>query len=555
VGLGQFGVPDAAGRHDRWDYVPERLRIRYDEEFVSIPNAVRITARRYPTTEALVDGEVRLTFAELEVAMLDAVRAMIAVGVREGTRVGLWAPNGGRWVLAALGVLGAGGIVVPINTRFKGAEAAFVLNRSGAEALVTVTDFLGNDYSGMLRTAAPETMALQRVVIASGEADDTALSWTDFIASGHAVSVERAHAAIDAVTPDTLSDIMFTSGTTGHPKGVMLTHGQSLRAHGWLSKVLDFRARDRYLIIPPFFHTFGYKAGWMACIVHGVTAIPQRVLNVNDVLSTIAAEKVSILMGPPTLFTDILDAPNRRDHDLSSVRVAVASAASVPSTLVRRMIDELEAEVTMSAYGLTEATSLVTTTITGVDEISDIVDSVGRAALDVQLRVVDDAGDDVADGAAGELWVRGYNVTRGYWDDPEQTAEAITPEGWLRTGDIVIRDGRGFVKIVDRKKDVVVVGGFNVYPAEVERVLGAHPQVAEIAVVGVPDVRMGEAPVAVVVLRAGEALSDHDFLVWAKDQIANFKVPRWVIFVDALPRNASAKVLKNQLRDLAQSSG
>jgi acyl-CoA synthetase (AMP-forming)/AMP-acid ligase II len=545
----------ATRSQDQWAHVPDELRIRYDQEFVSIPNAARIAAGRYPDDEALVDGDLRLTFAELETAMLDSVRAMIALGIRPGMRVGLWAPNSARWVLAALGVHGAGGILVPINTRFKGEEAAFVLNRSAAAALVAVTDFLDNDYLGMIRAAAPDTEALQRAVVASGDTTGSALSWDEFIAAGQSVSLEEAHAAIDAVTPETLSDLMFTSGTTGQPKGVMLTHAQSLRAHGWLSKVLGFRPGDRYLIIPPFFHTFGYKAGWMACILHGVTAIPQRVLDVGNVLRTIAAENVSILMGPPTLFSDILDAPDRGDHDLSSLRVTLASAASVPPMLVRRMIDELQADVTMSAYGLTEATSLATTTIPGVDQIADVVDSVGRAVLDVELRVVDEAAADVPDGASGELWVRGYNVMRGYWDDPEQTAEAITPDGWLRTGDIVIRDERGFVRIVDRKKDLVVVGGFNVYPAEVERILSAHPSVADIALVGVPDARLGEAPVAFVVPHAGETLSDRDFLAWAADRLANFKVPRRVIFIDALPRNASMKVLKNQLRDVARPSG
>jgi acyl-CoA synthetase (AMP-forming)/AMP-acid ligase II len=335
----------------------------------------------------------------------------------------------------------------------------------------------------------------------------------------------------------------------------MLTHGQSLRAHGWLSRVLDFRPGDRYLIIPPFFHTFGYKAGWMACIVHGVTAIPQRVLDVDEVLRTVAAEKVSILMGPPTLFSDILDAPGRRDHDLSSLRVAMASAAQVPPSLIGRMRDELGAQVSISCYGLTEATSLATTTIPGVDEVADVVDTVGRAALDVELRIVDDAGRDVPTGAAGELLIRGYNVMRGYFDDAEQTAAAITTDGWLHTGDVATLDERGFLRIVDRKKDVVVVGGFNVYPAEVERMLSAHPDAAEIAVVAVPDDRLGEVPVAFVVPRPGAALTAEGFLAWASETIANFKVPRRVIVVDALPRNASMKVLKNELRDRAASSG
>lgn len=539
---------------DRWGYVPDDLRIRYDEECVSIPHAVRLTAARHPDLEALVDGAERLTFAELEAAMVDSVRAMIALGIQPGMRVGLWAPNSARWVIAALGIHGVGAILVPINTRFKGAEAAFVLNRSGARALVTVTDFLENDYLGMVAAAAPETDALERVVVASGEVSGKALSWEDFLARGQAVSVERAVAAIDAVTSESLSDIMFTSGTTGHPKGVMLTHGQSLRAHGWLSKVLDFRPGDRYLIVPPFFHTFGYKAGWMACIVHGVTAIPQRVLDVDEVLRTIAAERVSILMGPPTLFSDLLDAPNRGDHDLSSLRVTMASAASVPEDLVRRMRGELMAEVTISCYGLTEATSLATTTLPAVDEDADVVGTVGRAALDVELRVVDDHGGDVPPGTAGELWIRGYNVMRGYWEDPDQTAGAITPDGWLGTGDVAIVDDRGFVRIVDRLKDVVVVGGFNVYPAEVERILSAHPDVADIAVVGVPDRRLGEAPVSFVVRRPGADLSADEFVRWSAEQIANFKVPRRVVFVDALPRNASMKVLKNQLRELALPS-
>lgn len=532
-----------------WSYIPEEFRSRYDEEFGSIPNAVRITARRYPSLEAVVDGDVRLTFAELEETMLDAVRGMIAIGVRPGTRVGLWAPNSARWIVAALGVLGAGGVLVPLNTRFKGPEAAYLLRKSGASVLVTVTDFLDNDYLGMLRAANPRLAALNRVVIASGTAGSGALDWRAFLELGGTVDADEAHAAIDAVTSDSLSDIMFTSGTTGYPKGAMLSHGQSLRAHGWLTKVMGFRPGDRYLIIPPFFHTFGYKAGWMACLVHGATSIPHRVLDVHRLLETIAAEKVSILLGPPTLFQELLDAPFRHDYDLSSLRIACPSAAVVAPKLIARIRDELNVENTLSAYGLTEATSLVTTTIPGVDDFSDVMTTVGRAALDVELRVVDDAGHAVPAGTRGELWVRGYTVMRGYWDEPEKTAEVITPDGWLRTGDLAVMDDRGYVSITDRKKDVVIVGGFNVYPAEVERILGVHPDVAEIAVVGMPDERMGEVPAAFVVPRQGRTLSEDEFRRWAQTQIANFKVPRRVIAVDSLPRNASMKVLKDRLRD------
>jgi acyl-CoA synthetase (AMP-forming)/AMP-acid ligase II len=534
------------GEHG-WGHVPSGLRHRYDEEFGSIPNVVRMNARRHPALEAVVDGDTRLTFAELESAMVDAVRGMIAIGVQPGTRVGLLAPNSARWIVAALGVLGAGGVLVPLNTRFKGSEVAYILRKSGARMLLTVTDFLDNDYAEMVHAADPELEALKRVVVLSGHAD--AMDWRGFLDGGSHIEVDQAHTAIDALTPDSLSDIMFTSGTTGYPKGVMMSHGQSLRAHGWLTKVMGFRVGDRYLIIPPFFHTFGYKAGWMACLVHGATSIPQRVLAIDQLMETIAAEKVSILLGPPTLFQDLLDAPNRGDYDLSSLRIGCASAAVVPPDLVRRIHDDLGIENTLSAYGLTEATSLVTTTIPGVDAFDDVVTTVGRAALDVELRVVDDDGQDVALGDCGELWVRGYNVMRGYWDEPDKTAEAITSDGWLRTGDLVVMDDRGYVRITDRKKDMVVVGGFNVYPAEVERVLGEHPGVAEVAVVGVPDDRMGEVPVAFVAPKPGVTLSETDFRAWARTQLANFKVPRHIVVVDSLPRNASMKVLKSQLRE------
>jgi HIP---CoA ligase len=543
-------MPEAGSSSAAWDYVPRELRVRYDHELVSIPTAVRLSARRFRDGEAIVDGAQRMTFAELEEAMLDSVRGMLALDVEPGDRVALWAPNSMRWITAALGIQGAGGVLVPINTRFKGEEAAYVLRKSGASTLVVVTDFLDNDYIGMLRTADPDAPVLKsgRVVVASGPAAKGQLSWDEFLAAGKGIRRYDAIASVDAVGADDLSDIMFTSGTTGHPKGVMLTHGQSLRAHGWLAKVMDFRPGDRYLIVPPFFHTFGYKAGWMACVVHGVTALPLAVFSVDEVLDTIERERISILLGPPALFRGILDAPDRAQRDLSSLRVTMASAASVDPELVVRIRRELGAEVTVSGYGLTEATSLVTTTYPGIDSVEAITTTVGRAAWEVELRVVDDAGRDVPAGVAGQLLCRGFNVMRGYWEEPEQTREAITDDGWLRTGDIAVADDDGYIRITDRKKDVIIVGGFNVYPAEVERILGQHDDVESIAVVGAPDERLGEVAVAFVVPRAGAALTAEDFKAWASTRISNFKAPRRVVLVDELPRNASMKVLKNELR-------
>lgn len=547
--MADVGKPD-----DQWWYIPEELRIRYDLECVSIPNAVRMSARRFAASEALVDERTRWSFADLEAAMLASVRSVLAMGVRPGDRVALWAPNSARWIIAGLGILGAGAVLVPVNTRFKGQEAAYILRKSGARALFAVTDFLDNDYIGMLRSTDPDSEPLQpaRTIVLSGPAMRDQLSWDQFLAAGRAVSVDEATAAIDAVHGDTLSDIMFTSGTTGHPKGVCLTHAQSLRAHGWFAKLMDFRPGDRYLIIPPFFHTFGYKAGWMACIVHGVTILPQATFDLEDVIKKIETERISILLGPPTLFQTILDSPHRGDVDLSSLRVIMASAANVPPALLRRVHDELKPDVIHGGYGLTEATSLVTTIVLRADDFEHIATTAGRPSWDVEVRLVDGDGHDVPAGTPGEILARGYNVMTGYWEEPEKTAEVIDPDGWLYTGDIGTMDADGYVRITDRKKDMVLVGGFNVYPAEVERILGEHPAVGAIAVVGAPDDRLGEVPIAFVVLIPGAHLTEQEFLSWSSGRIANFKAPRRAFIVDVLPRNASMKVLKGELRTLAR---
>ncbi|MEU7815169.1 AMP-binding protein [Pseudonocardia sp. NPDC049154] len=532
---------------DPWWYVPEHTKVRYDERCHSIPNTLRQTAARLPDAEALVAEDGRRTFAELEGDMLASVRAVRALGVRPGDRVALWAPNCGRWIVAALGVLGAGAVLVPVNTRFKGEEAAYVLRHSGATALLTVDGFLGVDYPRMLREADPELAVLApgRTVLLSGQADDTQLSWADFLASGASVPLAEAEAALDAVGPDDLSDIMFTSGTTGYPKGVQLTHRQSLRAYGHYSLLMDFRPGDRYLIIPPFFHTFGYKAGWLSCLIHGTTIIPTATFDVADALRTIDRERVSILFGPPTIFHEILDSPERASFDLTSLRMTMISAATVPPSLAQRVARELKPEAMHGGYGLTEASSY-STYVVPTDDFEAVTTTVGRPSWGVEAKIVDEQGREVGTGVEGELLLRGFNITAGYWDEPERTAEVIDADGWLRTGDVVTRDERGYIRVTDRKKDMIIVGGFNVYPAEVERILVAHPKVAAIAVVGAPDPRMGEAPVAFVVPHPG--FDAAEFRAWAKEHIANFKVPSRVEVVAQLPRNASMKVLKNELR-------
>ncbi len=501
------------------------------------------SVKRYGAAEAVVDLDagLRWSFADVAERMIESVRAAIAFGVRPGDRVALWAPNGAHWIAAALGVLGAGAILVPLNTRFKGGEAAYILRKSGAKAVLTVPKFLGNDYMSMLRA---EKVGIP-VVLVGPDCVDGTTAWTDYLTAGAAVEESTARTRIEAVGSDDLSDIMFTSGTTGAPKGVMLTHGQSLRAFGYLTDVFTFTPGDRYLIVPPFFHTFGYKCGWMACLMQGVCAIPQPVFDADVVLGRLAGEKVSILLGPPTLFADIIAHPGRRELDLSRLRVAVPSAANVPASLYTQLRDELGFTVVLSAYGLTEATSLVSTSDPG-DDLDDIANSVGRPARDVEVKIVDDTGAEVPVGEPGEILVRGYTVMRGYWEDPQATAAVIDSEGWLHTGDIATMNERGFLKIVDRKKDMFIVGGFNAYPAEIEHVLRQHDHIADAAVIGVPDERMGEVGAAFVI---AENLTEEALIAWARQRLANYKVPRHVIFVDEIPRNASMKILKGPLRE------
>jgi acyl-CoA synthetase (AMP-forming)/AMP-acid ligase II len=333
----------------------------------------------------------------------------------------------------------------------------------------------------------------------------------------------------------------------------MATHGQTLRVFQTWAEVVGLRAGDRYLVVNPFFHTFGYKAGWVACLLQGATIIPQAVFDVGEAMGRIAEERVTVLPGPPTLFQSILDTPDRDRYDLSSLRLAVTGAAVVPVELIRRMREELTFQTVLTAYGLTEATGTVTM-CRAEDDPETIASTSGRAIPDTETRVVDDGGSPLPSGQAGEVVTRGYHVMRGYLDDPAATAEAIDDDGWLHTGDIGVMDERGYLRITDRKKDLFIVGGFNAYPAEIEGVLLRYPGVSQVAVVGIPDERLGEVGMAFVVPRPGYTVAGDELIAWAREEMANYKVPRRVAVVDALPLNASGKVLKTELRAAATST-
>jgi acyl-CoA synthetase (AMP-forming)/AMP-acid ligase II len=533
---------------------------RADLIWGTVPRLVDDAAVRHGSTEALVDGALRLTYAQLAREVDRYARGFVAAGVEAGDRAAMWAPNCAEWMLAALGLLRAGAVLVPLNTRFKGGEAAYILRNAGASTLVTVRGFLGFDYPAMLE--GHDTGDLARIVLLRDEggaggsagAERPVVPITgldDFLAAGEGVDPAVSAARAAAVQPDDVSDLIFTSGTTGHPKGAAATHAQSLRTFGTWSSIVGLAAGDRYLVVNPFFHTFGYKAGILACLMAGATVVPEPVFDAAAVMARIGTERISVLPGPPTLYQTLLSDPRRAEHDLSSLRLGVTGAAVVPVELVKAMGEELGFDTVLTAYGLTESCGTVTMCRRS-DPPEVVAATSGRAIPGLEVRAVAD-GIEVSPGEPGEIVVRGYTVMPGYWGNEAATAEAIDADGWLHTGDIGVLDPAGNVTITDRVKDMFVVGGFNAYPAEIEAILRGHEAVGQVAVVGVPDDRMGEVGCAYVVPTAAAASADarsigQSILSWSRGAMANYKVPRSVVLVDALPVNASGKVLKRELR-------
>ena len=514
---------------------------------LTIPQVVRAAAH-FGEREALVDGDRRWSFVDVVHEIESAARALIAQGLKHGDRVAIWAPNSAEWIFAALGAQLVGGVLVPINTRFKGHEAAYVIERSGAEFLFCCNDFLGTNYVNELQQSDSFPRSLSHIVVISGAVEQGNQSWAEFMSGGSKTSLDEVYKRESEVRPGDLCDIIFTSGTTGKPKGVMSRHDQTIRVFLEWSEIVGLNETDRYLIVNPFFHTFGYKAGFLACLLRGTTMLPVPVFDIPSVLQKISDEKVSAVPGPPTLYLSILNHPDRAKFDLSSLRLAVTGAAAVPVEMIKRMRDELNFEVILTAYGLTESTGTVTMCRAEDDPVT-ISTTSGRAITDVEVRIVDENNNEVSRGLSGEIVCRGYNVMPGYFADPEATAQAIDTDGWLHTGDIGVMNERGYVTITDRLKDMFIVGGFNAYPAEIENEFMNHPAIAQVAIVGQPDERMGEVGHAFVVKRHDQGVDIDELLNWARNRMANFKVPRYITFVDSLPTNASGKVLKYELRN------
>ena len=513
----------------------------------SIPHLLQQAAQQHAGRTAIEEDGQCTDYRDLPRLALAVTRSLMALGIEKGDRVAIWAPNGRDWILAALGIHCAGAVMVPINTRMKGNEAADILQRSGSRVLFVQPSFLGIDYPAML---APHRPASLEQLILLGQppvASERDLGWPAFLSQGATVSETLAQARAASVQSTDLSDLLFTSGTTGKPKGVMSAHGQNLRAFSEYVKVIGLQAGDRYLVINPFFHAFGYKAGWLTCLLAGATILPHAVFDAEAVFQRIAAERINVLPGPPTLYLSMLAHPKLAETDLSSLRIAVTGAATIPPILIERMRRELGFAVVTTAYGLTECGGLATICVPH-DAAETIAGTSGRAIPGTEVSIRDPHNRPLAAGNTGEICLRGFHVMQGYFEDPVATAQTIDSEGWLHTGDIGVLDAAGNLRITDRLKDMFIVGGFNCYPAEIEAGLMEHPAVAQVAVIGIADERMGEVGCACVVLRHGQSLDQAQLIEWAREHMANYKVPRQVRFFEALPVNASNKVAKNELR-------
>ena len=516
----------------------------------TIPAAVRAAAGTFGDAVAVAEpGGPTLSYRDLHERVRQAARALIASGIEPGDRVAIWSPNTHHWVIAGLGALCAGATLVPVNTRFTGPEALDIIARSGATALFVAGPFLGADRLTLLTTAAGQAggslpgLIVQIPVELEGPAMQgagTALGWTAFLATAAGVPEADAGERAAAVSPGDVSDILFTSGTTGRSKGAMSSHLQALDvARAW-ADCAQLTSADSYLIVNPFFHSFGYKAGILACLLTGATIVPQLVFDAGQAMRLIEDMRITVFPGAPTIYSSILDHPERCSRDLSSLRLAVTGAAVVPVALVERMRAELSFDEVLTAYGLTEA--VVVTMCRPGDDPETVATTSGRATAGFEIQIAAD-GDET-----GEILLRGPNVMLGYLDDPRATAAAIDSDGWLHTGDVGKLDERGYLTITDRLKDMYICGGFNVYPAEVEQALTRHAGVAEAVVIGVPDGRLGEVGKAFVVRRPAADPTAAELIEFCRARLANYKVPRDIEFRTDLPRNPAGKPLKRLLR-------
>lgn len=521
-------------------------------------------AEKYPDSQALIlrHQGVEWTYAELQRRVDQLAAGLLALGIVPGDRVGIWGPNSAEWVLTQLATAKLGAIMVCINPAYRVYELEYALNKVECKALITDESFKTSDYLGMLNTLAPELEYCEPGALAStklpklkhvirmGSSSSAGMHNFDQICE-LATDADCA-ALVDLQTqlkPDDAINIQFTSGTTGNPKGATLSHCNILN-NGYLTgEAMRLTPADKLCIPVPLYHCFGMVLAVLACVSHGATMVfPGEAFDPQQTLQTVQDERCTALHGVPTMFITELDHPNFSSFDLSSLRTGIMAGAPCPIEVMKRVISEMHMRDILIAYGQTELSPINNVTLPD-DSLERRTETVGRAMPWVEIKVIDEAGHVVPVGEKGEICTRGYSVMQGYWNDPEKTAETIDAAGWLHSGDIATMDAYGYVRIVGRIKDMIIRGGENVYPREVEEFLYQHPAISEVQVFGIPDKKMGEEVCAWVQLNEGATLSADGIKAFCKDQITHFKIPRHIRFVSEYPMTVTGKIQKFVMRD------
>ncbi len=533
----------------------------------TVGEVLRDQARAFPDREAYVYPEhgIRKTYREFDEETDQIAKAFMGMGIEKGENVAIWSDNKREWLQSQFATGKMGAALVTVNTNYQAAELEYLLQQSEATTLILDEGYKGTSYIDLVREICPELKEshrgnvqseklpfLKRVILMTDRAEEGMYKWSEFLAHAESVSDEKLEARFESLSPDDVINIQYTSGTTGFPKGVMLTHYNIVNNGKTIGDNMKLTEEDRVCIPVPFFHCFGCVLGTLAAVTHASTMVIIEQFEVKTVLQAVQDEKCTALHGVPTMFIAELNDPDFEKYDTSSLRTGIMAGSTCPIEVMRRVIEDMGASEITICYGQTESSPVITQTRTD-DPIEKRTSTVGKPHPNVEVRVVDPiTSKDVAVGEPGELWTRGYHVMKGYYNNEEATREAITEEGWLRTGDLAIMDTDGYIDITGRIRDMVIRGGENIYPREIEEFLYKHPGVEDVQVVGVPDPKYGEELMAWIIPKKGEEIDEASVREFCKGKISYYKIPRYIKFTDAYPMTASGKIMKFKLQELAK---
>lgn len=523
-------------------------------------------AHRYPDNEALVYHErgVRLTYKQFNDLCCQLAKGLLNLGIKKGDNIAIWAYNVPEWVLLQFASAKIGAILVTVNTSYKSAELEYILHQSDSTSLFMVGSFKDTNYVETLTTVVPELTTsipgklksdklpfLKNAIFIGKNTPSGMINFDEIVKLGESVT-DAELAAIEAgLDCHETINMQYTSGTTGFPKGVMLSHYNIINNGFNIGECMKFTEKDRLCIPVPFFHCFGCVLAVMACVTHGTTMVPVEIFDPLKVLQTVEKEKCTAVHGVPTMFIAELEHPDFKKFDLSTLRTGIMAGSNCPIEVMKKVNNEMHASEITIAYGQTESSPVITQTRTD-DALELRVSTVGRSLPDVETKIVDiETNATLPPGKQGELCTRGYHVMKGYYKMPEETAKAIDSDGWLHTGDLAIMDENGYCKITGRIKNMIIRGGENIYPREIEEFLYTHPKVSDVQVYGVPDRKYGEQVMAAIILKKGETMNEDDVRAFCHDRIANYKIPKYVKFVESYPMTASGKIQKFKMREMA----